>query len=337
MVFKPLPDGTRRLGLAAVLGLALLDLLILFVLFRRSPDWLSFVLLVALVGSFVLLVGMAYRTWGAFNLEYWLDRNALRVRWAASCQVIPLHAIRRVVVPDDLVQQTQAERAGEPIGSPAQVQSMEPVSTQGASHGDQPDDWLRALDQGAVNLWPSPYVRPDRHPDPDRFVSLATRPASECLLLDTDVGMFALSPEDREGFIAALQDHRRLGPSQMLAARWEEPFPCWRVLAEDRLSQVLLIAGLAGALLLFALLMVRFPTLPERLAFHYDRTGVPDSIRPKGALFLLPVIGAFAYLVNGSSGLWMACRNQRAGAYLLWVGALIVQSLTFLALANLIV
>lgn len=294
MVFEPLPDPTRWRGLAASLGGAALAGLFALWLFRRPPDWLSFVLLVLLVVSLPILARLIYRTWGAFNLEYWLDRNALRVRWAASCQVIPLHTIRRIVLDHD-----------------------------------------QAPNQGGAASWPSPFVQPDRRTTPDRFVSLATRPARVCLLLDTDAGMFALSPADTDRFIAALQEHRQLGPSQVLSPAWEEPMLCREALLTEPISRWLLLAGLAGALLLFAVLMARYPGLPERLAFHYARSGLPDSIRPKSALFLLPTIGALAYVVNGLGGWWMACRRQRTGAYLLWSGALVVQALSLLALQNL--
>ncbi len=325
MVFKPVPDATRRQGLAAALGLVFITLLCGVALVRRSPDGWSVLLLVGLVVSLLLLVRIAYRTWGAFNLEYWLDRNALRVRWAASCQVIPLTSIRRLILPGEVVR-SEADRTAI-LGTEAQAEEGLPAAFTEA---------LAALEPGGAFQWPSPFVHPERRLEADRFASLATQPLPACLLLDTDVGMFALSPADRAGFIAALQEHRGLGPSQTVAARWEEPFPCWAVLRVDRLGQGLLLVGLIGVLALFAVLMLRFPGLPDRLAFHFDRFGAPDSVRPKGALFLLPTIGLFAYLVNGAAGVWMACRAQRAGAYLLWIGALMVQVFIFLALFNLI-
>lgn len=325
MVFRPVPDATRRQGLAAALGLAFITLLCGVALVRRSPDGWSVLFLVGLVVSLFLLARIAYRTWGAFNLEYWLDRNALRVRWAASCQVIPLTSIRRLILPDEVAR--RVEDGSTVLGTEGQAEDRRPGAFTEA---------LAALEPGGTFQWPSPFVRPERRLNADGFASLATRPLPACLLLDTDVGLFALSPADRDGFIAALQEHRRLGPSQVTAARWEEPFPCWTALRADRLGQVLLLAGLFGVLALFAVLMLRFPSLPDRLAFHFDRFGAPDSIRPKGALFLLPTIGLFAYLVNGGAGVWMACRAQRAGAYLLWIGALMVHVFTFLALFNLI-
>ena len=145
-----------------------------------------------------------------------------------------------------------------------------------------------------------------------------------------------LSPADRDGFLAALQTHRQLGPSHPVVAGRERVAGGLALLLADRLSRGLLVAGLVGVLLLFALLFVAYPGLPERLIFHYDASGATDSIRSKRALLLLPGVGVIAYLVNGVAGLWLMLRRQPTGAYLLWGSTLGVQLLSLLALFSLI-
>jgi uncharacterized membrane protein len=83
--------------------------------------------------------------------------------------------------------------------------------------------------------------------------------------------------------------------------------------------------------------MIQYPSLPDLLVFHYNSDGIPDSIRAKNSLFMLPIIGLLAFLINGAGGVWMAYRQQRLGAYLLWGGTLTVQLLVLLALLSLIV
>jgi len=183
--------------------------------------------------------------------------------------------------------------------------------------------------------WPAPYVGPARALGLSNVQMLATRPLEECLLLDTGEAVFALSPRAEQGFLDALQARYRLGPvaaptlARTRSSLWQ------RLFDQDRVGPALLLGGLVGALLRFGMLMIRFPDLPDAMAFHYNNQGLPDVVREKSSLFLLPGIGLLAWLANGVWGLWMAFRQQRTGAYMLWGGALIVQLCSYMALTSL--
>ena len=294
MVYAPPSDGTRWQGLAALCWLLLTDAILLAWLAFKPVGWSSFLLLLIFVATLPVLVHLTRRTWGAFNLEYWLDRNALRVRWAGTCQVIPLHCIRRIIEGVD-------ERAVRPS----------------------------FLD------WPSPYVRIVEGGQGRRLVRLASVPLDQCLLIETDDGIFAISPADPISFLEELQALNRLGLSRTLPLVREQPTNYYALATESPAGRWLLLAGLAGCLALFGYLMIRFPNLPEALVFHYNRQGVPDSIRPKDSLFLLPAVGLLTYLTNTLAGLWMRMQGQPSGAYLFWTGSLLVQALSLLALFSL--
>lgn len=294
MVFKPAPDRSRWEGLAVASWVLLIDLALGMWLVRRPVDGLSFVLLTVILLSLPLLVYLLYRTWGAFNLEYWLDRNAVRIRWAADCVVIPLPAIAQIVADGNL-----------------------PVPR-------------------SFRVWPAAFVYSVEGNGSERLALYSSRPLIDAIWLQTSDALFAISPAETQEFLAALQEYNRLGPSHRLALASERPALCVFTALRATLSRGLLLAGLGGVLLLFAALFFTYPGLPDRLIFHYDAAGVPDSIRPKNALFLLPAIGLAAYVVNGAAGLWMACRQQPAAAYLLWGSAISVQLLSLLALFSLI-
>ena len=294
MVYAPPSDGTRWQGLAALCWLLLTDAILLAWLTFKPVGWSSFLLLLIFVATLPVLVHLTRRTWGAFNLEYWLDRNALRVRWAGTCQVIPLHCIRRIIEGVD-------ERAVRPS----------------------------FLD------WPSPYVRIVEGGQGRRLVRLASVPLDQCLLIETDDGIFAISPADPISFLEELQALNRLGLSRTLPLVREQPTNYYALATESPAGRWLLLAGLVGCLALFGYLMIRFPNLPEALVFHYNRQGVPDSIRPKDSLFLLPAVGLLTYLTNTLAGLWMRMQGQPSGAYLFWTGSLLVQALSLLALFSL--
>ena len=294
MVYAPPSDRTRWQGLAALSWLLLMDAILLLWLMLKPIAWSSFLLLLAFLITLPILIHLTMRTWGAFNLEYWLDRNALRVRWAGSCQIIPLHSIQRIIEGVDEI-------------------SLRP----------------------SLLAWPAPFVRIMEGGQGRRLVRMASVPLDQCLLIETDGGIFAISPADPVGFLQELQALNRLGLSRRLSLQREQPTNYYALATESLVGRWLLLAGLIGCLALLGYLMIRFPQLPDTLVFHYNRQGVPDSIRPKSALFLLPVVGLLTYLTNTVAGLWMRLRGQPTGAFLFWTGSLLVQALSSMALFSL--
>lgn len=294
MTFRPWPCRTRWEGLIVAFWIILIDLLFLIWMDRRPIDWLKFALILVAVGTLPLLAYVLYRTWAAFSLEYWIDRNAVTVHWASFHQVIPLQSVLRIV------------NGGLPSAAPI-----------------------------AWHKWPAPYIGQTRALGLTNVQMLATRPLEECLLLDTGETVFALSPRHAEEFLDALQARYRLGPVATPALERRRSTVWQRLFGQDQFGPVLLACGMVGTLLLFGLLMVRFPNLPDAMAFHYNSEGLPDVVREKNALFLLPAIGLMTWLINGLWGLWMAFRQQRTGAYMLWGGTLIVQICSYMALTSL--
>jgi hypothetical protein len=295
MVFLPVTCRTRWEGVAVTVWLILIDLLLLVSMWRRPIDWMKFGLIVLMVLSVPLILHLAYRTWAAFTLEYWVDRNSITVHWANSRQVIPLESVHRMI------------RGG--------------VSSLGGS---------------GVLEWPAPYLGGSgRALGLVNIIMLATRPLSESLLLETDEAVYAFSPADEEGFLAAIQVRHKLRPVSEVEAVAVRSSLWNRTAAADPVGTLLFAGGMVGVLILFGVLMLSFQNLPDALAFHYNAQGEPDVVREKQALFLLPFIGLLAWLANGAWGLWMAMRDQRPAAYMLWGGAIIVQVFSFLALYSL--
>ncbi len=293
MVFKPAPCKTRWEGLVVSLWIILIDLLLLIWVTQRQTDWLRFMLILLVALSTPLLLHLLYRTWGAFTLEYWVDRDAITIRWANIRQIIPLPAIQQIV-----------------------TGGLEDQAAQGWRH------------------WPAPQVRPAYAPALARVMIFATRPLDECLLLDTGESIFALSPLAQAEFLEAVQSRFQMGVAQPLVMEQIQTSTLERILGVGRVGPVLLGLGMAGALLLFGVLMLRFPDLPNPLPIRYTRAGLPDMVSDKELLFRLPTIGLFAWLVNGAWGVLMMVRNQPVGAYLLWGGTIVVQGFLFLALRS---
>ena len=293
MVFKPPPCPTRWEGLAASFWIVLIDLLLVVWAVRRPADTLKFLLVVVVVGSLPVLAHLLLRTWAAFTLEYWVDRNAITVRWAYMRQIIPLPSITHIAADQDL-----------PIGKPGLLS------------------------------WPLPYLRSIGHDE--NIQMFATRPPHEGVLFDTAEDTYVLTPADPQAMIAVVQERYTMGPSQVLAPARVRAGRINRLLPSDRLGIWLLLGGLLGVLILFGVLMISFPNLPEVLTVRYNSAGLPEEIREKGALYRLPIIGLLAWGINGIAGIYLMARRQAVAAYMLWSGALVVQVFSLLALVSLI-
>jgi uncharacterized membrane protein len=127
-----------------------------------------------------------------------------------------------------------------------------------------------------------------------------------------------------------------VGPSLVGAPGRGPPARLNRLLPSDRLGVWLLAGGLLGVLILFGVLMISFPNLPDVLTVRYNSAGLPEEIREKGALYRLPIIGLLAWSINGLAGLVLMARRQTIAAYMLWSGAVVVQIFSLLALVSLI-
>jgi len=302
MVFPSKRCTTRWEGLAAVLWIILIDLLLVVRALRRPIDILQFLLILLLVASIPLLLQLGYRTWAAFTLEYWVDRNAVTLHWAQAQQVIPTQSIRQIL------QDVYLPVEGANLRHwPLPYLRMAPV-WQGSAALNQP---------AAVNL-------------------CAALPPQQCVVLETDTGIYALSPADPQAFVDALQERYRLGATRAIEPVRTQRSWLGAVFADDKVGTWLIAVGLVALLALFAVLTISFPNLPDVLAVRYNSEGIPEEIREKAALFRLLVIGLLAWSANGMGGMWLSRQGQRIGAHMLWGGAIAVQIFLLLALVSLI-
>jgi Bacterial PH domain/Domain of unknown function (DUF1648) len=295
MTFKSLSCSDRWYGILAILGLILVGVGMVWAVLHRPVDGLSFLLVLWVLASLLIIAYLAYRTLGAFTLEYWVDRDAVTLVWGPTRQTVPVGQIQRV-------------RIG---GGSARMPRGKPW------HWPCSDRRRAACDGlGMLN-------------------SYATRPLDQQLILVTDGESYGISPADPNGFLNALQERHALGVARPLQAELRRPpvwtWPLWR----DRVSLVLIGAGLLGVLLMFGTLCFRFPALSSDLPLHFDASGIADRIVPKSGLFALPLIGLIAWVFNLVVGIWLYQRVQQGAAYLLWGGAVVVQFVAGLALFNL--
>jgi len=97
MIFKPHRSLTGWQGLLVCLALLALDAWFTVQVARRPLDGVSFLMALAVLLSLPLLAYIAYRTYGAFTLEYWVDRDGVTIIWGPTRHLIPMGDIIRIV------------------------------------------------------------------------------------------------------------------------------------------------------------------------------------------------------------------------------------------------
>jgi hypothetical protein len=238
---------------------------------------------------------VAYRVYDLTQLRYEFDRNRLLVARAGTQHIVPLTSIDRVI---------DASQAG-----------------------------LKARIKGL--RWPGCYIGPGSVDEIGLALLNGVTPPDEQLILVTPVLAYGITVYDSDALREVLAACRRLGPSAPVRHETvQAPYlhwPIWR----DRVAHVLVAAGIALAALLFAVLLIRYPGLPDRLPMHYDAAGQVDRIAGRSEVFALPVIGLIAWATNGVLGT-LLYRRQRMLSYLVWTGTLIVQTLFLMALWNIV-
>lgn len=297
MTFKPAPFADGRRGLAALLLLLLAEATLIWVVLALPTGGLAFLILLLALGLWIPIVYVGWRTWLCLSVAYWIDRNAVTVAWGPLRQIIPLGEIREV----------RRGLAGMAV-LPGWLSRLDALT--------QAEKWER-VERYVVY---GPEIGATRAVGSLDVTSVATLPLAGQLLLVTGQEAFGVSPEDPEEFLAALEQHHELGPTRLLALERQRPAvvesPLWR----DRLGLAVLLAGLAGSLILLGAYMVRFAGTPL----------VVEGVS-RDALILLPVFGFAVWIINGVWGM-LLYGEQRVGALLLWIGALVVQAVCLVAL-----
>ncbi|HEY54022.1 MAG TPA: DUF1648 domain-containing protein [Caldilineae bacterium] len=281
MAFRPLFHRGRMIaGIVAVL-LLLASLVLLVGLMRTPLGPASIALSLAFLLALALSVVLLYRLWALHGLDYWVDRDAVRILWASDRIIIPLGDIQQVEF--------------------------------------KPKDLASGFRWWA---WPAGWVQPLR-PESE-LVSYATCAPAEGLALKTSYATFIISPDDAEGFVAALRERQALGPARQLNPAIETSSYRQHWLLQERLPLILMATGLFFGLILLGSLAWRYPALPPQIPLHFDAAGVPDRIVARRSIFLFSAITLLIGFFNAAIGIALYERHKLA-SYMLWASALLLQ------------
>jgi hypothetical protein len=245
--------------------------------------------------SLAVIAVVAYRIYDLTQLRYEFDRNRLLIARAGMQHTIPIESIERVV--------------------------------------DGAEAKLAAKIRGV--RWPGCYIGLGSTDETGMTLFYGVDAPGDQTIIVTPVLAYGITVPDMGAFRQVFAACRQLGPlTQVRHETIRAPYlhwPIWR----DRAAHVLVGAGILLGALLFAVLLFRYPDLPARLPLHYDAAGRVDRIAPRQEAFVLPVIGAIAWVTNGLLGT-LFYRRQRMLSYLAWSGTLIVQTLFLMALWDIV-
>jgi hypothetical protein len=278
------------IGIGLMSFITLVNAALIGVAASRPISFGTFIVGLSVTLGFLLVGLIAYWVYGLAGASYMLDRNALIIAWGTSKQVIPTGDIEQVLTGDDL--------------------------------------------EGSLSFyggrWPGHWVGYGELPDIGSTLFYATRSLRQQILITTPGLAYAISPTDQQGFLESLQKRLQMGPTQVMEQSSQRPpildWAIWR----DPLGLALLGAAPLALILLLGLLSLRFPTLPMLLPLHFGASGAPDRLGPRSDIFLVPLIGLLALLINGILGSIFYPRN-RVASYMLWGSSILIQVLIWTA------
>lgn len=156
------------------------------------------------------------------------------------------------------------------------------------------------------------------------------------ILVATAQKVYALSPEDPNRFLQSFRRSLELGSLDPISPASVLPVTYLNQIWRDRLARWILLGAFLLTILLFAgagLVITGQVTIP--LGFYPNGQPLPPG--PAEQLLLLPILGAFVFLIDLAAGLFFYRRQlYRLLAYLVWGAGAATQSLLLIALLRLV-
>jgi hypothetical protein len=270
--FRP----NRWLGLFSGITLTLLvlaaDAFMIWGISQYGVSLTSFFLLLMVAGTLFVLGLLGYWLYGLIGANFYLDRNALIVRWGATTQVIPMQSVTGVLNGQDLERITRFRGA----------------------------------------RWPGMRVGYGEIEDIGPTLFFSTVPLHHQVVLTTSALAYALSPTDVTAFIETMRQRMSMGPTQSVEQASRQPgFLTWSFWS-DRLGLALLGGALALLIVLFGYISMRYASLADLQPLHFDAAGQPDRWGTRIQVFTLPFIGLLALIANGGLGFLLYERERTA-------------------------
>lgn len=151
------------------------------------------------------------------------------------------------------------------------------------------------------------------------------------LLLATPKRVYAISPADPVGFVRAFQYATEMGSLSPIEAFSARPASYLRTVLSDRLARTMVLLGALLTAVLFVLVSLFIPGL-DSVSLGFSSSGQMLPPVPAAQLLLLPILGAFVFLMDILAGAFFYRYDPwRPVAYLMWAGGTLTPALLIAA------
>jgi len=259
-------------GIGLMVAIVLVDVGLIWLARMRPLTIGTFIIGLAVLFSLVLLALIGYWLHGLVRSGYFLDRNALVIRWGLTEQTIPTRQIERVLT------------------------------------GDEVEGHI----QFYGGMWPGHCVGYGDVPNAGSTLFYATVPPWHQIYIVTPGLTYGISPADADGFLESLHKRLQMGPTQIVEQSSKRPSILNWVIWQDRVALGILVVAFLALLALTGFISFRFPALSRLVPLHFDAAGDPDRLGSRGQVFIIPLIGLLSLLLNGTLGGLMYRRQKMA-------------------------
>lgn len=291
----------RALGLAFIAILILLDAGLLVLIFVVPLGIQTTIFGLLILFSIPLIGVIAYVIAGLRSARYRVKGGLLLIEWGQLRQVVSMHEIIAIIPGEEII----------------------------------------AVDRFRGLRWPGCMLGVGRVHDENgetyQTSIFATRTSEHQVLIVTDSAAYALSPADPFAFAASLRalidtdldEDAAMVSSDLDILEWS----IWR----DRSALILVGVMLALNLALFAFLTAVYDWLPVEVPLHFNRNGLVDRSGSPAGLFILPIIGFFAWTLAMAIGwFFYYIRQEKPVAYVTWGITGVIEMATWVAVVGLL-
>lgn len=184
-------------------------------------------------------------------------------------------------------------------------------------------EWVKLREELAVNLpippltWPGALLGTVNTADLGPVEYMAST-AQTLVLIATPRKVYAISPEDPDEFLYNFQRTLEMGSLTPLPSASVLPAAYLSQIWTDLPARLLLVLGLVLTAVLFAGVSLMIPgRASASLGFYPDGAPLPSG--PAAQMLLLPILGAFMFVVDLAFGLFFYRHpEQRIIAYIVW-------------------
>jgi hypothetical protein len=285
-----------QVGLAFVVLLILLTAGLVTLAVLNPLSLLTFLLGLGALGALAGAALLAYWLWDFIHASYVMDRNVLVIHWGGYEHQIPMAQVQEVL-----------------LGS-----ELEGVRLQG------------------VIRWPGYFVGWGEAPATGPLRFYASRSLQGQVILRLEETAYALSPQEPEAFVEALQERMAMGPTQEVERTVRRPsFLGWRFWRDPQ-ALIPLGVSLLLLVLLVGLLAFRYPYLPPQIVLQFSSQGEPLLMARAARIFYLALLGTLFTLIDGGLGLFLYRRRPTA-SYFIWDGLVVLQASLWIAVLTILI